>query len=205
MDINKVDSDISVAPQITADDFREIAKAGFKTIICNRPDGEGNDQPLFHEIEEAANKAGLASHYLPVESGKVGDEDAQAFGQLMEAAPKPVLAYCRTGTRSITLWSLSRAGKMELPEILERAKGAGYDMHGVVRRIANNGKTPSDAVDGKFDVVIVGAGSAGISVAASILARAPDMSIAVIDPADIHYYQPGWTLVGGGVFEANDT
>ncbi len=205
MQINKVDSDISVAPQIAASDLAAIAEAGFKTVICNRPDGEGNDQPLFHEIEEAAKQAGLAAHYLPVESGKVSDEDAEQFGHALDAAPKPALAYCRSGTRSITLWSLSRAGRMPLPEILEKAKNAGYDMHGVVRRIANNGKTPTDAVDGRFDVVIVGAGSAGITVASSLLARAPDLNIAVIDPADIHYYQPGWTLVGNGVFDANDT
>ncbi|MCG8690586.1 MAG: bifunctional protein tyrosine phosphatase family protein/NAD(P)/FAD-dependent oxidoreductase, partial [Minwuiales bacterium] len=205
MQINNVDSDISVAPQIAAADMAALAQAGFKTIICNRPDGEGNDQPLFHEIEEAAKQAGITAHYLPVESGKVSDEDAENFGRTLDAAPKPALAYCRSGTRSITLWSLSRAGRIPLPEILEKAKSAGYDMHGVVRRIANNGRTPTDAVDGRFDVVIVGAGSAGLTVASSLLARAPDLGIAVIDPADIHYYQPGWTLVGNGVFDANDT
>ena len=205
MQINTLDSDISVAPQISAAEVPALAEAGFKTIICNRPDGEGNDQPLFHEIEEAAGKAGLESHYLPVESGKVSDADAEAFGRVLEGAPKPVFAYCRTGTRSVTLWSLSRAGKMKLPDIMAKAKNAGYDMHGVVRRIANNGRMPSGAVDGKFEVVIVGAGSAGIAVASSLLARAPELNVAVIDPADIHYYQPGWTLVGGGVFDANET
>ena len=205
MEIKKLDGEISVAAQVTVAEVSAIAEAGFKTIICNRPDGEGNDQPLFHEIEEAAKQAGMESHYLPVESGKVSDEDAAAFGRALDAAPKPALAYCRSGTRSVTLWSLSRAGRMGLPEILAKTKGAGYDMHGVVRRIANNGRTPTDAVDGRFDVVIVGAGSAGIAVASSLLAREPELEIAVIDPADIHYYQPGWTLVGGGVFGANQT
>jgi sulfide:quinone oxidoreductase len=205
MQINTVDSQISVSPQILASDVAAIAAAGFKTVICNRPDGEGNDQPLFHEIEEAARRAGLAVHYQPVESGKVTDADAEAFGKLLDGAAKPVLAYCRTGTRSVTLWSLSRAGSLPLPDILAKAKQAGYDMHGVVRRIANDGRTPAEAVDGKFDIVIVGAGAAGISVASSILSRAPDLDIAIIDPADIHYYQPGWTLVGGGVFHADET
>ncbi len=205
MEIKKVDSDISVSPQISPADVPEIAKAGYKTIICNRPDGEGNDQPLFHEIEEAAQKAGLICHYLPVESGKVSDDDAEKFGQLFAAVPKPALAFCRSGTRSVTLWALSQKGDIKLPDILQKAKTAGYDMHGVVRRIANNGASPAGTVDGKFDVVIVGAGSAGIAVASSILSRSPDLEIAVIDPADIHYYQPGWTLVGGGVFGANET
>ncbi len=205
MEFHRVDAEISVAPQITAAEVAALAAAGFKTVICNRPDGEGNDQPLFQEIESAARKAGMEACYLPVESGAVTDADAERFGQILEASPKPVFAYCRTGTRSVTLWSLSRAGRLPLPEILSKAKAAGYDMSGVVRRIANGGKTPGDASDARYQVVVVGAGSAGIAVASSLLSRAPDLEIAVIDPADIHYYQPGWTLVGGGVFQADET
>jgi sulfide:quinone oxidoreductase len=205
MELKTVDKTFAVSPQISPADVAEIAEAGYKTIICNRPDGEGNDQPLFHEIEEAARQAGVQVHYLPVVSGQVSDEDAESFGETFETAPKPVFAYCRSGTRSVTLWSLSRAGKMPLADILAAAKNAGYDMSGVVRRIANQGRTPGDAVDGRFDIVVVGAGSAGIAVASSLLARAPDLDIAIIDPADIHYYQPGWTLVGGGVFQAEET
>ncbi len=205
MDIKTIDREISVSPQILPGDIKALAEAGFKTIICNRPDGEGNDQPLFHEIEEAAKQAGLTAHYLPVQSGKVEDKEAKAFGELLESAAKPVLAYCRTGTRSITLWSLSRGDKLALTDILARAKQAGYDMTGVTRRIAAKGSGGGEAVDAKYDVVIVGAGSAGIAVASSLLARAADLEVAIIDPADIHYYQPGWTLVGGGVFKADET
>ena len=205
MEIKRVDELISVSPQISASDIPALAAAGFKSIVCNRPDGEGNDQPLFDEIEEAAVKEGLQITYQPVQSGKVMDSDAETFGHWFDTTPKPVLAYCRTGTRSVTLWSMSQAGKMPLPEILEKTKTAGYDMHGVVRRIANHGRTPTNAVDRKFSVVVVGAGSAGIAVASSLLARSPDIEIAIIDPADIHYYQPGWTLVGGGVFSSDET
>ena len=205
MDIKRVDDFISVSPQISPADVAAIAEAGFKTIVCNRPDGEGNDQPLFHEIEEAAAAAGLQVAYIPVQTGKVSDEDAEAFGDCFGAAPKPVLAYCRSGTRSITLWSMHQAKTEDLAAILEKSKAAGYDMSGVVRRIANQGRTPTGSVDRKFDVVIVGAGSAGISVASSLLSRDPDLDVAIVDPADIHYYQPGWTLVGGGIFEADET
>lgn len=136
MKINRVDDIISVAPQILASDLADIAAAGFRTVICNRPDGEGNDQPLFSEIAAAAGAAGLDAIYLPVESGKVTDGDVAAFGRALEAAPRPVLAYCRTGTRSITLWSLSRAGEVPLTEILTRTQAAGYDMSAAVERIA---------------------------------------------------------------------
>jgi sulfide:quinone oxidoreductase len=78
-------------------------------------------------------------------------------------------------------------------------------MAGVVRRIVNGGKTPTDTGDASFDVVIVGGGAAGIAVASSLKSRRPGLDIAVIDPADTHYYQPGWTMVGGGVFDAETT
>ena len=78
-------------------------------------------------------------------------------------------------------------------------------MAGIVRRIANGGRTPTDIADITYEIVIVGAGSAGIAVASSLLARKADLDIAIIDPADVHYYQPGWTLVGAGVFDPAQT
>ncbi|CAG9171008.1 hypothetical protein LMG23992_01907 [Cupriavidus laharis] len=198
-------NDLSVSPQIVPDDVPTLAAIGFRSLICNRPDGEGPDQPGFQEIERKASALGLQVHYLPVESGKVSDEQAQAFGQLLDSLPKPVLAYCRTGTRSATLWALSQSARRPLPDIIERAAAAGYDLKGVVRRIANGGRTPVDVADASHAVVIIGGGAAGIAVASSLLARKPGLDIAIVDPADIHYYQPGWTLVGGGVFEPAHT
>ncbi|KZL18272.1 Beta-lactamase hydrolase-like protein [Pseudovibrio axinellae] len=205
MDIRSISATLSVSPQITVADLQRIADLGFRSIVCNRPDGEGADQPVFDEIAVAAKKLGLEARYLPVISGKVLDEDAAAFGSLMQEVPKPVLAYCRTGTRCATLWSLSQSDAMSVADILAASKSAGYDMAGVVRRIANGGKTPTDRADASFDVVVVGGGAAGIAVAASLKSRKSDLEIAVIDPADIHYYQPGWTMVGGGVFKAPQT
>ena len=92
-----------------------------------------------------------------------------------------------------------------MPEILGATRAAGYDMGGVARRIANGGKTPTDKADASYDVVIVGAGAAGIAVAASLLSRKPGLEIAIIDPADVHYYQPGWTMVGAGIFTPEQT
>ncbi|MBC05247.1 bifunctional protein tyrosine phosphatase family protein/NAD(P)/FAD-dependent oxidoreductase [Thalassospira sp.] len=205
METKTISNGFSVSPQIVADDVKEIAKLGFRSIVCNRPDGEGADQPTFEEISNAAKEAGLEIRYQPIVSGKVSDDDARDFGRLFDELPKPVFAYCRTGTRSTTLWSLSQAGHLDTSEILRATKAAGYDMGGVVRRIVNGGKTPTDQGDAKYDVVIIGGGAAGISVASSLQARRSGLEIAVIDPADIHYYQPGWTMVGGGVFEASTT
>ncbi|MEC9197781.1 MAG: TIGR01244 family sulfur transferase, partial [Pseudomonadota bacterium] len=205
MDLRPITNSLSVAPQITADQIAAIKAQGFKAIICNRPDGEAADQPTFEEIEREAQAQGMTALYMPITSGKVTDEDADTFGKALIELPGPVLAYCRTGTRSATLWSLSQAGNKQPSEILAATKAAGYDMAGVVRRIVNGGKTPTDEGDAKFDVVVVGGGAAGIAVSASLRARNPDLEVAIIDPADIHYYQPGWTMVGGGIFEPETT
>lgn len=205
MELKTLTPELAVAAQIHASDLQEIANAGFRTIICNRPDGEGNDQPVFAELEASARGLGIVLHYLPAESGKVTDEQGRQFAALMDASPKPVLAFCRTGMRSTTMWALSQSGKLPLPEIIERAARAGYDLKGVVRRLVNGGKTPVEVADACHEVVIIGGGAAGIAVASSLLARQPGLDIAIIDPADVHYYQPGWTLVGGGVFDAATT
>jgi sulfide:quinone oxidoreductase len=205
MDIRPLTGELSVSPQITAADLQAVLDAGFKAVVCNRPDSEGADQPNFGEIERAAQALGLQARYLPAVSGKVSDEQGADFGALMAELPKPVLAYCRTGMRSTTMWALSQAGQMPLPQIIERSSKAGFDLKGVVRRLVNGGKTPVEVADATHAVVIVGGGAAGISVAASLLARCPGLDIAIIDPADIHYYQPGWTLVGAGVFSAAST
>jgi sulfide:quinone oxidoreductase len=205
MDIKRITDGLSVSGQISTDDIAGIAAAGYRSIICNRPDGEGPDQAAFEEIEKAAEKAGVEACYIPVTAGKVRDEDVEAFSEAMNRLPKPALAYCRTGTRSMTLWSLMEGASRPVPEILQNAKDAGYDMSGVAGRILNGGKTPTDIADTQHDIVIVGGGAAGIAVASSLLARKSDLDIAIIDPADVHYYQPGWTLVGAGVFDPEVT
>lgn len=205
MEPRKISDKLSVAPQIGVADVAEARAQGFRAIVCNRPDAEAADQPGFAEIEAAAEAAGMEARHIPVTPGLVRDEDAAAMGAALRDLPGPVLAYCRTGTRSATLWSLAEAKTRPLPEILAATKAAGYDMNGVARRIANGGRTPTDTGDASFDVVIVGAGAGGISAAASLKSRQPDLSVALIDPADIHYYQPGWTMVGGGIFDVQTT
>jgi sulfide:quinone oxidoreductase len=128
MDIRKITDELSVSPQICCEDVAAIAAAGFRAVICNRPDGESSDQPCCSEIEEAVKASGLAWRSQPVRSGGVTCEDAQLFAALMVDLPKPVLAYCRSGTRCAVLWSLSQAGKRPLADILARTQAAGYDM-----------------------------------------------------------------------------
>lgn len=205
MEMKRIDETITVSPQISPSDVAKIAEAGFRSIICNRPDGEGSDQPTYAEIEAEAKKHGLEFRYQPVVSGKVLDTDGEDFSKASQELPGPIFAYCRTGTRCTVLWSLSQSKSRELPEIMAMTRSAGYDMSGVARRIVNGGKTPTDTGDAHYPVVIIGGGAGGIAVASSLKARRPDLEIALIEPADVHYYQPGWTMVGGGIFEQKTT
>ena len=146
MDFNRISADLTVSPQIRAADVATIKAAGFRSIICNRPDGEGADQPVFAEIEAAATAEGMEIRYIPIVAGLVRDEDADAFGAALRDLPGPTLAYCRTGTRSAMLWSLSRSGLLSVDEVLDATKAAGYDLSALRDRIEAQG-TPKVAAD----------------------------------------------------------
>lgn len=105
MELRRLSSNLSVSPQISVADIPALKQSGFRSVICNRPDGEEPGQTSFAEIEAAAGAAGLRAYYLPVISGGVEPKDAAAFGQALAELPGPVLAYCRSGARSAALWA----------------------------------------------------------------------------------------------------
>ncbi len=137
MELHKITEDLSVASQLDAADIPLIAAKGFRAIVCNRPDGEAIGQPAFGPVEAAARAAGMAVAYQPVPSAAVSDADGAAFGKLLEELPKPVLAYCRTGTRCTVLWALSQAPQQPAGEIMLRAMRAGYDLSRLEPRLKN--------------------------------------------------------------------
>ncbi|WP_308909235.1 TIGR01244 family sulfur transferase [Pseudokordiimonas caeni] len=212
MDIRKIGPGLSVSPQIREMEIGILAAQGFKGIVCNRPDGEEDDQPASAALQAAAERHGLAWRNIPVVSGAIADKDVTAFREALAELEGPVLAFCRTGTRSATLWALAEAGHLSVDAILSTVHEAGYDLSGQRERLQGTAaRRDTDNLRKQFpktrphDVVIVGGGAAGLAVAASILKRRPHLDVTVIEPRDIHYYQPGWTLVGGGVFNRDQT
>ena len=202
VEIQQVSENFSVSAQLGLADVQALAEQGIKSLICNRPDGEGADQVNVTEIESAAADAGMETVYLPVVSGNFEAGDIDAFRAAMDRLPSPIHAYCRTGTRSITLWALyQRRLGTPVSQLMADAQRCGYDLSSALQ--VRSEHRDSDGPD--YDIVIVGAGAAGIAVASSLLARVKDLSIAIIDPAEVHYYQPGWTLVGAGVFSQSTT
>jgi uncharacterized protein (TIGR01244 family) len=124
----KVTERFSVSPQITPDGAKEAAAAGVRLIINNRPDGEAPDQPRGGEIEAAARAAGAQYLHIPV-VGRPTPEQARAQAEAVESASGPVLAFCRSGTRSITAWALGEAeAGRDREELVRLAAGAGYDL-----------------------------------------------------------------------------
>lgn len=131
MEVRKINDSISVAPQIHPGDLPELAAMGFRAVICNRPDGEEASQPDQDSIAAAARQAGLDWRSVTLAPGGPVMERAQEFGQALDELPGPVLAYCRSGTRSATLWGLSQAGRLPRDEILRAGAEAGYDLQGI--------------------------------------------------------------------------
>lgn len=105
-----VGPDVCVAPQLTPDAMAEAARAGFRSVINNRPDFEhGPGQPTNAEIEAAARAAGLEYRFLPVASGHQTPAEIAAFAALLAELPRPILAFCRSGARSSKLYAEARA------------------------------------------------------------------------------------------------
>ena len=129
-DFRKVTDDFSVAPQIGVDDIAAAADQGFALVINNRPDGEAPDQPTSAQMAAAAQAAGVAYVHIPVRGGP-NAEQVQAVEAAIAGADGPVLAFCRSGTRSIVTWSL---GQKDRPreELIRLGQAAGYDLSGVV-------------------------------------------------------------------------
>ncbi|HDZ38987.1 MAG TPA: TIGR01244 family phosphatase [Marinobacter sp.] len=142
MDIRKIDDVISVAPQIMPADVAEAARLGFRTLVANRPNQEEPGQPAMADIEAAARENGMAWVYMPVASGNVTDADVDHFAEMIQESEKPVLAFCRTGTRCTVLWALSAARDTPARDVLVKASTAGYDMSSLAPRMAQQFKSP---------------------------------------------------------------
>ena len=130
--IRRIDDHVSVAPQISADEVAAIAQAGYAEIVNNRPDDEEAGQPSGAEIAAAAEAAGIKYRAVPVGHAGFSGNQVEAMASALTAAAGPVLAFCRSGTRSAHLWALARARMGDDPGMLTaKAADAGYDLNGI--------------------------------------------------------------------------
>ena len=109
--IQAIDAGVCVAPQLQPEAMAEVARAGFRSVVNNRPDFEhGADQPTSAQIEAAARAAGLEYRHLPVSGSYQSPEEIAAFARLLAELPRPLLAFCRSGARSTRLYTQAKSG-----------------------------------------------------------------------------------------------
>ena len=138
MDLKRINDHVSVSGQIQPEDVAALKAAGFVAIINNRPEGESPDQPAGAEIEAAAEAIGLAYYAIPLGREGVSAEMVEKTKAVLEGSNGPVFCFCRSGTRSTTLWALSQAGERDASEIIAQAAEAGYDMNHLAAHLSRS-------------------------------------------------------------------
>jgi sulfide:quinone oxidoreductase len=214
MKITTLDQQVSVSDQVKPADLKQLAALGVQVLVCNRPDQEVAEQPCVATISKAAAPFDIETIHLPFTAKQMNDTHCDQFLKLLQSKRK-IHAYCRTANRSCNLWAAARI-KQGKPAgtVMAKAQKSGFDVASMLTARLTDSESIDESIGENrghhiakpsYDIVVVGAGSGGISVAASLLKRNRDLRIAVIDPAADHYYQPGWTMVGGGVFQPEST
>lgn len=133
----KLDDRVFASPQITVADVATAAALGVTAIVNNRPEGESDDQTAGAEIAAAAAAAGMTYVAIPIGHSGFSEPQVRAMADALAGATGPVLAYCRSGTRSTLLWALAQASTGASPdELARRAADAGYDI-GPVRAMVD--------------------------------------------------------------------
>lgn len=140
--MKQISDTLSVAPQLTADDIRQAKAKGFAAIVNNRPDGEEPGQPSAAENRSVAEGEQLAYTHIPITAGQITERQVRAFQEALSQADGPVLAHCKTGTRSATLYAIGEVlnGRMRKDEVEPLGKRLGLDLSGAVKWLDAHGR-----------------------------------------------------------------
>lgn len=118
----------ATSPQITPEDVPEIAAAGYRRVVCNRPDSENPPGLQAADIRKAAEATGLDFVFNPVVGGALTEENVAAQARAIDTAPGPVFAYCASGNRSSIVWALALAGRVPADDLIAAAARHGYNL-----------------------------------------------------------------------------
>lgn len=129
MQIHELEPGFAIADAVTPTDLDEIARRGFRAVICNRRPGEAEDHPDDRSLRDRAAELGLAWRCIPVTPGSYAETDIAAFGEALDTLPVPILAFCRSGKRAVHLWAQARSREAgcDIPTLLAAAHAAGHD------------------------------------------------------------------------------
>ncbi len=136
-DVRPLAPDYAISGQLQPQDMRRLAAQGYSLVIDNRPDGESPDQPSSAEMAKAAKRAGLDFVYLPIRPGHYTPADMKRLNTILAGHKGKTVAYCRSGTRATTLWSLAQTerGALAPDKAIAVAARAGIDLRGQRQRL----------------------------------------------------------------------
>ena len=139
--MKQISDRLYVGPQLTAEDIIGAKSRGFAAIVNNRPDGEEPGQPSAAENRLVAEGAQLAYTHIPVTAGQISESQVRAFQKALSGAAGPVLAHCKTGTRSATLYAIGEVldGRMDKDQVIPFGQSVGLDLSGAARWLDANG------------------------------------------------------------------
>ena len=168
---------------------KTIMRNAHHKLAKEHHDGDSTDQPLSGEIEITAKRAGMGISCLPVAPGKASDQQAHESGALLTSQPAPVLAYCRTGMRSVTMWAMARKDRLLPAAIVALAREAGYDLQSIIGKSLPQEKTVINGpayrrgagVLGKVDIEFFNPGAAFFGVPEYVPALMEYVSLYGID------------------------
>ena len=131
MDLKPLTADFTASPQIDPGDIAEIARLGYTVVINNRPDGEAPGQPASAVLKAACEQQGLAYVHIPMLGVAASADDIASMARILEAGRGPVVAFCRSGTRSTFRWALARAAHETPKTLIDAARSGGFDLSGL--------------------------------------------------------------------------
>ena len=123
----QIEEGFNVFPQLTHGIVADLAKAGFKTIINNRPDGERGNYPSSVDMEALAKQHGMDYFFIPVNTMALSMDTVQAFAEALKNAEGPIAAYCASGYRSALMWAFANAGRLSADEIISACAAQGHN------------------------------------------------------------------------------
>lgn len=140
MRVIRISEQLSVGSQPALADFSALADQGFKVVVNSRPNSEDAEQPGSAAEAKAAEAAGLAYAFVPVQPGGITEADVQAFQRAVERAPGRVFAHCKSGLRTLTLHVLGEvlAGRMEADAVMDFGREHGFDLSGATAWLARH-------------------------------------------------------------------
>lgn len=135
MIIRPINDQLAVADQLEVHDLSTVKAEGFASVVCNRPDEEGEPHATADDMAAKAAELGLEFRYLPVNGAMITDEDVAGQAALLAELPKPILTYCRSGARCAKLWALSESGKQDVNTLVEAVDKTGLSIVDIAHRL----------------------------------------------------------------------